>query len=158
MPLIRLETSIEAPVAIVFDLARSIDLHKISTADTKEEAVAGRTSGLIEMGETVTWRAVHFGITQHLTSQITEFEQPDYFADEMVRGVFSSFKHEHIFSEKNGITTMSDVFNYKSPLGIAGKLFDYLLLKNYMTALITERNRIIKKYAEDKSLYSQVLL
>lgn len=31
MPVIRLITHINAPVAIVFDLARSIDLHKIST-------------------------------------------------------------------------------------------------------------------------------
>lgn len=69
MPRIYLETRISAPVEIVFDLSRSIDLHKISTEHTKEEAIAGKTSGLIALGETVTWRAKHLGFTQNLTSK-----------------------------------------------------------------------------------------
>lgn len=74
MPVITIDTTIAAPVQVVFDLSRSIDLHRISTARTREEAVAGRTSGLIEIGETVTWRAKHLGIVQHLTSKITAFD------------------------------------------------------------------------------------
>jgi len=88
MPVIELITKIHAPIEICFDLARSIELHKRSTAETGEEAVAGVTSGLIGAGETVTWRAKHFGIWQHLTSVISEFEYPVYFRDEMVRGIF----------------------------------------------------------------------
>lgn len=76
MPLIHLSTPIAAPIGIVFDLSRSIDLHQVSTAKTGERAVAGRTSGLIEKGETVTWRARHFGVWQYLTSKITEMESP----------------------------------------------------------------------------------
>ena len=37
MARIFLETFIKAPREQVFDLARNIDLHKLSTADTKEE-------------------------------------------------------------------------------------------------------------------------
>lgn len=91
MPVIRLTTIINAPVAVVFDLSRSIDLHKISTAHTNEQAVAGKTSGLIGMDESVTWRAKHFGVTQLLTSKITAFESPHYFTDEMVSGAFKQF-------------------------------------------------------------------
>ncbi|MEH6514179.1 hypothetical protein [Maribacter arcticus] len=47
MPRIELRTEINAPKEIVFDLSRSIDLHKISTEHTKEEAISGKTSGLI---------------------------------------------------------------------------------------------------------------
>jgi hypothetical protein len=54
MPILKLKTSINADIQIVFDLSRSIDLHKISTEHTNEEAVAGKTSGLIELGEQVT--------------------------------------------------------------------------------------------------------
>lgn len=76
MPVITIKTVINAPIDIVFDLSRSIDLHKISTAHTNEEAVDGKISGLIGMDETVTWRAKHFGITQLLTSKITAFNAP----------------------------------------------------------------------------------
>ena len=60
MPIIRLETSINADQQAVFDLARSIDLHQISTAHTNERAVAGKTSGLLELNESVTWEARHW--------------------------------------------------------------------------------------------------
>jgi hypothetical protein len=71
MPIIRLQTIIHAPQKIVFDLSRNIDLHQVSPAQTGEKAIAGRTSGLIEQGETVTWQAKHFGVVQQLTSKIT---------------------------------------------------------------------------------------
>ena len=66
MPVIELTTYIEAPIERVFDLARSVDAHTASTSQSKERAVAGRTSGLIEQDETVTWEATHFGIKQSL--------------------------------------------------------------------------------------------
>ena len=148
MPIIKLQTRINARKSIVFDLSRSIDLHLLSTAQTNEKAVAGRTSGMISLGETVTWEAKHFGITQRLTTKITEFESPDFFADEMLRGAFRSFRHEHHFSETEGVTTMLDIFDYKSPYGLFGKLADFLFLKNYMYHLLEKRNLMIKEFAE----------
>lgn len=100
MPKIYLTTIIDAPVERCFDLSRSIDLHKISTQNTNEEAVAGVTSGLIGLHETVTWRAKHFWITQQLTTRISEFKSPVYFVDEMQNGVFKSFRHEHLFNNE----------------------------------------------------------
>ncbi|WP_308992894.1 SRPBCC family protein [Mariniflexile litorale] len=148
MPRIELKTEIKANKNIVFDLSRSIDLHKISTEHTNEQAIAGKTNGLIGMNESVTWRAKHFGIYQNLTSKITEFNKPNYFADEMVKGAFKEFKHEHHFAELNEGTLMTDFFIYKSPFGILGKIADKLFLKKYMTQLLTERNRIVKDFAE----------
>jgi len=156
MPVIKLVTTIKAPIDVVFNLSRSIDLHKISTAHTNEEAIAGVTSGLINMGESVTWRAKHLGITQKLTSKITAYNFPYYFTDEMVAGPFKSFKHEHIFKEVNGATVMTDIFNYKSPLGILGTIADVLFLEHYMTKLLTERNRVVKQFAEDPELYKNL--
>lgn len=148
MPRIEIKTKIKANKNIVFDLSRSIDLHKISTEQTNEEAIAGKTSGLIGINESVTWRAKHFGVYQNLTSKITEFDKPNYFVDEMQKGVFKEFKHEHHFVELNGETLMTDIFNYKSPLGFLGKFADKVFLKKYMTELLTERNRVVKEFAE----------
>ena len=86
MPTIIIETQINAPAEQCFDLARDIGLHCQTTSKTKEKAVAGVTSGLIEMGQSVTFEAVHFGVRQRLTSQIVEFERPLYFTDEMTKG------------------------------------------------------------------------
>jgi len=148
MPRIVLKTKIKATQGIVFDLSRSIDLHKISTEQTNEEAIAGKTSGLIGMHESVTWRAKHFGVYQKLTSKITEFSASTYFVDEMQNGAFKQFKHEHHFTELNGETLMTDIFEYQSPFGFLGRLADALFLKKYMTKLLTERNRVVKEFAE----------
>ena len=84
---------------LCFDLSRSIDLHQISTSKSKEYVIGGRKAGLIELGEVVTWRAKHFGIWQNLTAKITEFDRPKRFSDEMVKGAFKKFKHDHIFEK-----------------------------------------------------------
>src|SRR5690606_14216561 len=104
------KTLIKADVQTCFDLSRNIDFHTQSLKHSNEKAIAGKMSGLIELGEWVTWEARHFGIKQQLTSKITEFESPNYFTDEMVSGAFKSFKHEHIFQQKEGNTVMIDKF------------------------------------------------
>lgn len=149
MPIIELETLINSnKIEVVFDLIRSIDLHKISTAKSKEEAIAGKVSGLISLGETVTWKAKHLGFTQELTSIITDFKKPTFFVDEMQKGVFKSFRHEHYLELKDGKVMVKDVFKYQSPLGVLGKIADFLFLKKYMKNFLLERNLVIKEYAE----------
>ncbi|MCP9770014.1 cell division protein [Lacihabitans sp. LS3-19] len=150
MPTIELTTKINSKIDIVFDLSRSIDLHKISTQNTKEEAVAGIKGGLINLNESVTWRAKHFGIYQTLTSKITSMQKPQFFIDEMEKGIFKSFKHQHLFSETANIIIMIDIFEYISPLGILGRIADSLFLKNYLRKFLIERNEIIKEYAESQ--------
>jgi ligand-binding SRPBCC domain-containing protein len=150
VPTIRLQTYIEAPVERCFDLARSIDAHMGSTSRTKERAIAGVTSGLINLGETVTWEAVHFGVKQHLTSQITRMDRPNLFVDEMVRGIFHSISHLHEFKQVPGGTLMLDTFRYTSPLGSLGRIADRLFLERYLRSLLRERNRYLKRAAESK--------
>ena len=148
MPVIRLTTCISAPIKACFDISRDIDIHLESTKHTGETAIAGRTSGLIELHESVTWRAKHLGIWQTLTSKVTEMREPYFFADEMVAGAFRSFKHEHYFVEDGQHTIITDVFTFESPIGIIGKLADKLFLTRYMTELLVKRNAVIKEYAE----------
>jgi ligand-binding SRPBCC domain-containing protein len=148
MPKIELTTAISAPIEICFDLARSIDLHQISTATTKERAVAGRLSGLIAINEFVTWEATHFGIKQRLSSKITAFDRPHYFVDEQVKGIFKSIYHVHKFEQLGNQVRMTDVFEFQSPFGIFGRAFNSLILTNYLEKLLVHRNNIIKEFAE----------
>ncbi|WP_298136192.1 SRPBCC family protein [Flavobacterium sp.] len=150
MTTIHLTTKIKAPIEIIFDLSRNIDIHKLSTAKSNETAIDGVTSGLINKGETVTWRGKHFGFYLTHKSIISAMEIPSYFVDEMIEGKFKSFKHEHSFIEENGFVMMIDKIQYQTPFGIFGKLFDKLILRNYLTNFITERNYFIKNLAESK--------
>lgn len=148
MPIIELKTEIDAPIERVFDLARSIDFHQNSLEHTREKAVDGVTSGLIELDQTVTWEATHFGVVQTLTSKITVCDRPNHLQDIMVSGAFEGFVHDHYFSNDQNITIMQDIFDYKSPFGFVGRVFDSVFLEGYMRRLLLGRNHSIKAVAE----------
>jgi ligand-binding SRPBCC domain-containing protein len=148
MNVIRLETFIDAPMERVFDLSCSVELHKVSAKGTHEEAIAGRTTGLVELNDFVTWRAKHLGVYQKLTVKIIAMDRPRSFVDTMLKGAFAYMKHTHLFEVSGSGTLMTDVFEYKSPLGMLGRMADRLFLKDYMTNFLTTRNLEIKTVAE----------
>lgn len=148
MTTIYLETKIKAPRQIVFDASRDIDIHQKSASKTSEKAIAGITSGLINLNETVTWRGKHFGFYLTHKSRITAMNFYNYFVDEMEKGKFKTFKHEHFFEEQNGITIMKDKLQYETPFGIFGELFDILFLEKHLTQFLLERNKTLKEVSE----------
>ena len=141
-------TRINAPIERCFYLSLNIDLHQASTAQTRERAIAGVTSGLIGPGERVTWQAKHFGFKLRHTSEITGYEAPAFFEDSMVSGIFRSFRHQHRFHSANNLTKMEDRLDFAAPLPILGQVAERLVLRRYMRAFLRERNAYLKRVAE----------
>jgi hypothetical protein len=122
---LRHETFVSAPPAVCFDLARSQRAHVASAAGTGERIEAGPPRDLLELDDEVTFVGRHFGVRMRMTARITEFERPHRFVDEMVRGPFRLFRHEHRFIEERGRTRMVDDVAFAhtlDPLGLAGRL------------------------------------
>ncbi|MFF2369963.1 SRPBCC family protein [Agromyces sp. NPDC058110] len=132
-------TFVPASPQQAFDRARSIDLHVTSMSRSREQAIGGVTSGLIGLGEEVTWRATHFGISFRMTSRITTMHEPQSFTDEQVRGPFAEFRHEHGFAAQGDGTLMTDRVRFRAPLGPLGRLAE-LVLGPYLERLIARRN------------------
>jgi len=147
-------TVIRAPIERCFDLARSVEAHLAGNIHWGESAVAlaGVTSGLLRLGERVTWRARHFGVRRQLTSEITAMDRPAYFQDVMIRGAFQSMTHDHYFrSLSPEEVEMRDVFRFAAPLGILGRLVELAALRRYMHKLLRERNAVIREIAESSA-------
>ena len=151
---IELTVRVDAPRERVFDLARSIDAHVASATGTDERPVAragGKTSGLMVLGDQVTWRARHHGVVQHLTSSITAYDRPRHFRDSMVKGAFARFDHDHFFDEEGpSVTIVRDVFDFTAPLGPLGRIAEKIFLDAYMRRFIDERARVLKELAESE--------
>ena len=147
---IRLETRIAAPVERCFDLARSVELHVASTAGTREAAVGGVTSGLLGLGDEVTWEARHLAARRRLTVRIDAFDRPRHFRDTMVRGPFARFEHDHFFAAGSA-TTMTDVLRFASPLSPVGRLGDRFVLRAHLMRLVARRNEAIRAAAEGEA-------
>jgi len=141
-------TTIRASPERCFDASRDLDLHLESMGHTGERAVAGKTSGLIELGEQVTWEGRHFGVRQRFTSQITKYDRPRHFQDSMIKGAFRSFIHDHYFEPIPEGTIMKDVLVFHSPVGIIGALVDRLVMSRYLRRLLVQRNEILRAALE----------
>lgn len=148
MTTIKIITIYKAPIEKVFNINRDIDIHQQSATQTNEKANAGITSGLINKNETVTWKGKHFGFYITHQSIISEMIYPTYFIDEQLKGHFKNFKHQHIFEQKENYVEVTDLLEYETPFGILGKLFDKIVLENYLTNFILQRNAILKKLIE----------
>jgi ligand-binding SRPBCC domain-containing protein len=141
MPIIHVETLIDAPIELCFDLARSVNIHP-------DPPVAGVTSGLMELDDIITWESVHLGRKQTITSKISAMERPHRFVDVLIRGTLKKIIHEHIFETKDEKTLVIDNFEFSSLGGVFGLLLDHLLLKNYMRTILLKHNKHLKEIAE----------
>jgi ligand-binding SRPBCC domain-containing protein len=148
MPEIELKTLIHAVPKVCFDLSLDIDLHIKSMKETNERAVGGRIGGQIKLGETVVWKAKHFGFNFSMTIKIIDLVSPLHFTDEMINGPFKYLRHQHLFEEVANGTLMTDLFDFQSPLGFLGRTADKVFLEKYMRNLLAKRNILIKESAE----------
>jgi ligand-binding SRPBCC domain-containing protein len=141
-----LVTSIPAGRELVFDLSLDLDLHQASMRRSRERAIAGRMSGRIGLGESVTWRARHFAVWWTITSRIEAFDRPGSFTDAQVRGPFGTYRHEHRFTTVDGGTVMTDLVDVAAPFGVLGRPFERLVAR-YLERLLIERNAEIVRAA-----------
>ena len=149
---IRLVTVITAPIGDCFDLSLSVDAHTASMRPSGEQAISGVTSGIMKLGDSVTWRARHFGIVFRMTAAITEYQPPERFVDEQLHGPFRRWWHEHTFTTlANGQTQMIDVVQFQSPFGLLGYIADGLVLGHYMRHLLRHRNTWLKTTLEEQA-------
>lgn len=148
MPLLKVQTEINADLKTCFDLARDIGFYQKSIKKSNEIPIGGKVSGLVEANDLITWEANHLGFVKHITLEVTEFKEPVLFVDEIVHGDFKAYRHEHIFQKSGNQTIMIDNFFFESGNGLIGRLKDWLFLKKYMLKSLKSRNKILKDIAE----------
>ena len=148
MPLIHLTTFIASPAEVVFDLSRHVGLHKEAMSEYREDAVAGTRMGLIEKGDTVTWKARHLFKERLLRVKITDMERPLFFKDEQLEGDFKAMRHEHHFKPCDNGTIVINLFHFETPYGLLGQGMNRLYLTRYLRHLLEKHNRHIQSVAE----------
>jgi len=150
MRVIELTHEVGAPPTRCFDLARSIEAHLNSTSRTGERVVGGVATGLLTLGDEVTWEARHFGIRQRFTSQITAFDRPRLFRDVMTKGAFRRFAHDHVFEPTASGTLIRDAVSFEAPFGPVGRLAEALVLDGYLRGFLSRRNAHLRQLAESE--------
>lgn len=150
MHVVRVSIDISAPPERCFDLARDVDAHVRSTADTGECVVDGRKNGLLELGDTVTFEARHLGVRRRLSAVVTSFDRPTFFQDRMTRGAFAFLEHNHHFHPNpDGGTHMVDKLRFRVPYGPLGWLIGRLIVGPHLRRFLVRRGQWMKAEAEN---------
>jgi ligand-binding SRPBCC domain-containing protein len=140
-------THIRAPIDRCFLLSTSIDLVALTLG---MKPVAGKTSGLIQSGDRLTWRGWKFGLPQSHETLITQYHRPSFFQDTMASGRFRAFAHDHEFTEMDGHTLLKDTVRFSLPFGPAGKLVARYIMVPHIRGLLQRRFHLLKRIAESE--------
>ncbi len=149
MQTIRLTTLIDAPVERCFQLSLSVDLHILSATRTRERAVAGKTSGILGLHDSVTWQGRHFGLNLHHTTLIDAWRPFIYFRDIMSEGHFAFFEHDHHFAPSGEGTRMRDEIRFAAPAGPLHSFFE-ARLRSHLKTVFATRNQTVQQVAESE--------
>ncbi len=126
-----------------------MDAHSASLAGSGETATTSTGRAVLGLGDEVTFRARHLGVTWTMTSRVTEYERPARFVDEQVHGPFRAMRHEHHFADAgNGVVRMTDRMTVTAPLGLVGAAAARVLLAPYLHRLLSTRAAHLKVLAE----------
>ncbi len=138
---------IHAPIDRVFALSRSV---AIVERELGMRPVAGRTSGLVNPGETIHWQGMQLGFPNFHTSLIVPetWEPPHFFQDRMIAGRFQSFEHDHHLIETPEGTRLDDEVRFTMKLRWGGALTGSFIVAPHIRGLMRRRFHLLKRLAE----------
>jgi ligand-binding SRPBCC domain-containing protein len=148
MVTIRTVTWIDAPVERCFLLARSVDFQLASSKYKKVKIVAGVQSGLLELGDTVTWQGRMFGLGRSHTNRVEILRPSSLLSERMVVGGFKFYEHERHFAAMDDGTRIKDEVRFSAGWGPVGWLAEPVILRRRVAALLRWRNEALKEVAE----------
>jgi ligand-binding SRPBCC domain-containing protein len=152
MPTVVIETTIDAPVELCFDLARDVGVHAESAAFSSERIVQpGRMDGLLALGDIIAFEGRYLVMSYRFAARITALDRPRCFVDEMVEGAFKWLRHVHQFESEAGITIMRDIIDWESPFGFVGRAADSLFLRRHMRWFVATKQAVLKQIAEERA-------
>ena len=77
-------------------------------------------------------------------TEITHVEDRKMFVDEQRFGPYAFWHHQHQFEEVSGGVKMIDILHYRVPLGIVGKLVNWLLINKKVKGIFDYRFKVLE--------------
>ncbi|HNP94525.1 MAG TPA: SRPBCC family protein [Cyclobacteriaceae bacterium] len=92
------------------------------------------------------------GIPMNWMTEITHVQEPYYFVDEQRFGPYALWHHQHHFKEVDGGVEMTDEVNYAIPLGLIGRLANWLLVAREVNRIFDHRYEVLESYFNKQKL------
>lgn len=86
-----------------------------------------------------------FGIPVCWMTEITQVKEKEYFVDEQRFGPYAMWHHQHFFKPIEGGVEMTDIVDYKMPLGILGDIAHPILVKRKLDEIFDYRKKRVEE-------------
>ena len=122
------------------------NLDKITPAEMKFK-ITNNPPPKTYRGQIITYKiGILPGINSNWITEITHLEDRKFFVDEQRFGPYAMWHHEHHFEEiSEGKVKMTDIVNFKLPMGFLGDLFGGAIIKNKVISIFKSRFDILNK-------------
>ena len=122
------------------------NLDKITPAEMKFK-ITNNPPPKTYRGQIITYKiGILPGINSNWITEITHLEGRKFFVDEQRFGPYAMWHHEHHFEEiSEGKVKMTDIVNFKLPMGFLGDLFGGAIIKNKVISIFKSRFDILNK-------------
>ena len=140
------EQLIKAPIGQVWDFFSSpANLGKITPARMNFRIVKMEGDRMFA-GQRIEYRVSVLPLVR-LTwvTEITEVEDQTMFVDEQRKGPYALWKHRHTFEQTPEGVMMRDVVEYAIPLGLLGRLANWLLVENQVRGIFRFRFQAVER-------------
>lgn len=95
----------------------------------------------ISKGTIINYRLRWRGVPLRWRTEISTWRPPFCFVDEQLKGPYRLWRHEHLFVEKSGVTTMTDKVQYAVP---GGRLAQWLVVGRDVERIFSFRKNILE--------------
>lgn len=122
------------------------NLGEITPAYMNFKTLSDSFSDKVYAGQIITYKVSPvLGIPLFWMTEITHLKEQEYFIDEQRFGPYALWHHLHRFEETSDGVIMTDVVNYKLPLGIFGSLAHKLFVKRQVEEIFSYREQILEQ-------------
>ena len=108
----------------------------------------------MEVGRLIDYNIYLMGIPIHWRTLITDYEPPNMFVDQQIKGPYTMWHHTHTFHKVKGGVEIKDRVVYSIPFGFLGRLLNYLWIKRDLNNIFLHRKKVIDKLFENNDYKS----
>lgn len=101
---------------------------------------------VLELGSKLLFKVQGWGQVQQFLHEITAFEANKQLSEEMVKGLFGRWVHDHVLTtDANGETVITDRIEFEPPSGLLGFLVNKKKILEYLDDGFDHRQKQLKK-------------
>ena len=127
------------------------NLDKITPKEMRFNIISNNGNKKMYEGMIITYTVTPLlNIPLNWITEITHIKKNKYFVDEQRIGPYKMWHHEHIFEQKEDGILMTDIITYVPPMGVLGKLANFLFINKKVNRIFDYRKKIIDQLFNEK--------